>query len=83
MKNSTGYKKIKNAIDIKNIFSQILNMQYLEYFRIYCDLLNKYSLSAVFQKMEQITQKREGRDINELLTAFEKKAFPLSKEEII
>ena len=72
----------KNIIDIKNIFNEFLKVETIEQIEIFCKLLNKYPLTLVFQKMKEITYKKEGRNIKELLIAFEKEKYPLSKEEL-
>ena len=75
--------KIKTIKDIKNIFNEFLQIHSIEHINHFCELLNKYSLSIAFEKIKQITNIKEGRNINELLIAFEKEAFPLSKEELV
>ena len=74
--------KIKKLIELKHLFKEFLLVQNLEQIIQICDLLNKYSLAEVFVKIKEITNKREGRNINELLISFEKEKFPLSKEEL-
>ena len=57
-------------------------MKNLDQFNTCCDYLNSNSLSNFYIKIKQLTNERTGRNLAELLEAFEKEKYSLSKEEI-
>ena len=81
--NTVKKLKIKNLIDLKNIFNAFLQVENLEHFKQFCDILKRFSLSQFFEKIKIIKNEKKGRNINELLKAFKEEQFPLSEEEII
>ena len=76
------YRNIKNLNDLVRIFHQFLQTKNLEQFNIYCNYLESFSLSKFLEKIKSISSENAGRNLTELLTAFENEKFSLSKEEI-
>lgn len=75
--------KIRNILDLKNIFNEFLQVETLEEFKEFCNILKQNSLSQFFEKIKPIKNKSKGRNINELIKAFKQEQFPLSNDEII
>ena len=57
-------------------------MKDLNKFYTCCDYLSSYTLKKFFLKIKSITNEISGRNLTQLLEAFEKENFSLSKEEI-
>ena len=75
-------KQIKNPLDLKKVFNEFLQVQNLEKFKNFCELLNNYSLAQFYEKIKLIKSEKRGRNIEQLLIAFENEKFSLSKEEL-
>ena len=75
-------RKINNINDLLKVFHKFLQMKNLNQFNTCCDYLNSNSLPNFYLKIKQITNESSGRNLTELLDAFEKEKFSLSKEEI-
>ena len=75
-------KKINNINDLLKVFHKFLHMKNLDQFNTCCDYLNSNSLSNFYIKIKQLTNESTGRNLAELLEAFEKEKYSLSKEEI-
>ncbi len=82
IKNMLKSRKIKNLIDLKEIFYECLQIQNLEQFNNFCNLLNN-SLAQFFEKVKSFKYNIRERSIKELLQAFQKEKFPLSQDELI
>jgi hypothetical protein len=65
------YRNIKNLNDLMRIFHQFLQAKNLEQFNIYCNYLESFSLSKFLEKVKSISSENSGRNLTELLTAFE------------
>lgn len=75
--------KIKDLLDLKQVFNEFLKVQNLEQFEEFCNILKQFSLPEFFRKVKSIIKEKTGRNINELLEAFKNEKFPLSNEEIL
>ena len=75
-------RKIKNINDLSKTFHIFLQMKNLKQFNTCCDYLDSNSLLNFSLKIKLITNENTGRNLTELLEAFEKENFPLTKEEL-
>ena len=82
IKKKKNKNKIKNVYELKELFNEFLYAKDLEQFTNMCKLINILSISQFLEKIKLIKNENRGRNINELLPAFGREKFPLSKEEL-
>ena len=82
IKNSEQKRKLKTPLEYKNVFNAFLQARNLEEFNKICSIFNSLSISEFFYQIQSIKNQAQGRNLNELLPAFQKEKFPLSSDEL-
>ena len=75
-------RKLKTPLEYKNVFNAFLQARNLEEFNKICSIFNSLSISEFFYQIQSIKNQAQGRNLNELLPAFQKEKFPLSSDEL-
>ena len=85
IKKRINLKKFKNLENLKQIFEGFLMIPNLEQFNYFCELIEHSGFNSIIEeiKIKLFDNKKIGRNITELLDAFSKEKFSLSKEELI